>query len=122
MGENCKCNKQQASPVSSEKSIIVLPYVLGDIALSEGQHLGTATATKFFTDRIQEVLSKRAEEGKEKYGTYLTTFNGRDAVRDFAEELFDGLFYLKQMELEGTVSKKEYLDFHEKILSILVTL
>ena len=45
-------------------------------------------------------LVARAEFGKAKYGTYLMTDNGRDALMDAYQELLDGLMYLRQHELE----------------------
>ena len=41
-------------------------------------------------------LKDRAEKGKEKYGRYLHTHNGRDALIDLYQELLDGVCYLRQ--------------------------
>ena len=56
-------------------SIVVLDYVLAD-------------------------LKARAEMGKEHYGEYLRTDNGRDALQDAYEEALDLCMYLKQALLE----------------------
>ncbi len=45
-------------------------------------------------------LQQRVGEGHRKYGTYLMTHNGRDALRDAWEEAADLLFYLQQAALE----------------------
>lgn len=45
-------------------------------------------------------LVSRAEHGKGIYGTYLETFNGRNAVQDAYEEALDLCMYLKQILLE----------------------
>ena len=50
---------------------------------------------------IQELvlddLRARMEVGKERYGTYLQAFNGRDALRDLYEELLDACVYIRQV-------------------------
>jgi hypothetical protein len=45
-------------------------------------------------------LIERANFGKEKYGTYLRTNNGRDALMDAYQEALDLVMYLKQIILE----------------------
>jgi len=65
----------QPSPTSSINSRIVLREVVKDLA-------------------------KRAEHGKQTYGTLLKTHNGRDALIDAYEEALDLLMYLKQMLME----------------------
>jgi hypothetical protein len=47
-------------------------------------------------------LKSRAERGKEEYGTYLMTHNGRDPIRDAYLEALDMIMYIKQAQLEGT--------------------
>lgn len=49
---------------------------------------------------VIEDMRKRAEVGKSRYGTYLRTHNGRDALRDAYEEAMDLCMYLKQLMLE----------------------
>lgn len=63
----------QPNPTPSEE--IVLRHVLGD-------------------------LCARAETGKKKYGTYLKTHNGRDALWDAYQEALDLVMYLRQEILE----------------------
>lgn len=55
---------------------------------------------------LHEVLkdfTDRAEAGKLKYGTYLETHNGRDALMDMYQEMIDMVMYAKQalMERDG---------------------
>jgi len=45
-------------------------------------------------------LSDRAQQGKAKYGTYLCTNNGRDALFDAYQEALDLCMYLRQAILE----------------------
>lgn len=50
-------------------------------------------------DLVLADLRARAEAGKIKYGTYLMTRNGRDALMDAYQEALDLVMYLRQ-ELE----------------------
>ena len=106
---------EQRDPSRSKNSEEVLGGVLGDIELSAGD-----TISSFFAGKLTEVLAERAEQGKLKYGTYLTTFNGRDSIRDLNEELFDALFYLKQASLEGLITKSTYIQMHDSLLQLLI--
>jgi hypothetical protein len=45
-------------------------------------------------------LKERADVGKEKYGIYLKTNNGRDALWDAYQEALDLVMYLRQEILE----------------------
>ena len=45
-------------------------------------------------------LQARNAKGVEAYGKTLTTFNGRDSVRDAREEALDLAVYLTQVEME----------------------
>lgn len=51
-------------------------------------------------DAVIVDLEMRAEFGRKKYGTYLQTFNGRDALIDAYQEALDLVMYLKQALLE----------------------
>lgn len=79
-------NKSAASkaylPQSEPKQgrTVVLPYVIDDLA-------------------------KRAQMGKDKYGTYLMTNNGRDALIDAYQEALDLVMYLRQAILEREKTK-----------------
>lgn len=45
-------------------------------------------------------ILERANAGKERYGTYLQTNNGRDALMDAYQEAIDLVMYLRQAILE----------------------
>jgi len=48
----------------------------------------------------------RAEMGRERYGTYLMTDNGRDALDDAYQEAIDLCMYLKQLKMERGYGKE----------------
>jgi hypothetical protein len=47
-------------------------------------------------DLVQKDLSERAEVGLGRYGRYLETRNGRDALMDAYQEALDLVMYLRQ--------------------------
>ena len=47
-------------------------------------------------DLVVKDLKERAGMGKERYGTYLKTHNGRDALWDAYQEALDLCMYLRQ--------------------------
>lgn len=49
---------------------------------------------------IIDDLTARAEQGQAKYGTYLQTNNGRDALLDCYQELLDAVMYSCQLDME----------------------
>lgn len=59
-------------------------------------HIGTTRVL----DYVLADLKSRAEMGKQKYGHYLETNNGRNALQDAYEESLDMCMYLKQKLLE----------------------
>ena len=59
-------------------------------------HIGTTRVL----DYVLADLKSRAEMGKQKYGHYLETDNGRNALQDAYEEALDMCMYLKQKLLE----------------------
>lgn len=50
----------------------------------------------FALDITVQGLHQRVDAGFQKYGTYLETFNGRNAVKDAWEEAADAIFYIEQ--------------------------
>jgi hypothetical protein len=52
-------------------------------------------------DFVLEDIRQRIEDGIEKYGTPLQTFNGRNALWDAYQEALDLVFYLRQAILEN---------------------
>lgn len=76
-----------------------------DIALSEEWFGGELSPLEgFVSSSIRADLEARAEQGVVHYGTYLSTFNGRDALIDLYEELLDAYMYAVQHEVESYVS------------------
>jgi len=51
-------------------------------------------------DVVVSDIKERAEAGNKKYGTYLETNNGRDALWDAYQEALDLAMYLRQALLE----------------------
>ena len=51
-------------------------------------------------EQVIEDIKRRAEVGKQNYGTYLQANNGRDSLLDAYEEAQDKALYLKQAILE----------------------
>jgi hypothetical protein len=51
-------------------------------------------------DLVIEDMRQRDALGLSRYGTRLQPHNGRDALRDLAEELYDAVVYLKQFRIE----------------------
>ena len=56
-------------------------------------------------DLVKKDLEDRAIVGNEKYGTYLMTHNGRDALMDAYQEALDLVMYLRQLIAENEISK-----------------
>ncbi len=57
---------------------------------------------------LVDALNKRASMGKEKYGDYLRTNNGRNAMVDFLQEMLDGLMYAVQSHMENPTSRERF--------------
>lgn len=89
----------QPAPTRDGRSERVLDHALDKLDKLTNL-IGTPENLKTLV-RIQEALIARAEKGKEEYGDYLHTFNGRDARTDGMQELLDGLMYFVQEWLEA---------------------
>jgi len=64
------------------------------------------TGGRVVLEAVMADLQERAETGKAKYGTYLTTGNGRNPLWDAYQEALDLAMYLRQalLEQEGGVT------------------
>lgn len=51
-------------------------------------------------DQLLADIEQLCERRKEKHGTHLQPFNGRDALQDAYEEAVDLALYLKQLIME----------------------
>lgn len=58
-------------------------------------------------DAVLADIRERAEVGKERYGHYLESHNGRDALWDAYQEAVDLVMYLKQAIIERGAAAKE---------------
>ncbi len=56
---------------------------------------------------VRADLHKRERVGRERYGTSLQAFNGRDALRDAYEEALDLACYLRQAIAERDAATTE---------------
>lgn len=52
-------------------------------------------------------LTDRAAIGKRRYGTLLSTNNGRSAMLDLYEELLDACMYIKQLLMETEENEED---------------
>jgi hypothetical protein len=60
-------------------------------------------------EALHRALAEREAKGVETYGGLLTTFNGRDAVKEAFEEALDLAAYLQQHKIENG-ERKELLE------------
>lgn len=56
-------------------------------------------------DAVIEDMKARDRIGRNRYGTPLQPFNGRDVLQDTYEELLDACVYLKQAIIERDAKK-----------------
>jgi hypothetical protein len=101
-------------PAPTGKGIVVLNEVLA--RLHDYKHIleaGSTIPNLRGLDRLVDDLEARAEFGKGKYGVYLQTNNGRDAIIDLYQELLDAVMYSAQASLEG-----DGLDFYLKSVAL----
>jgi hypothetical protein len=92
-------------PVPTGDGEIVLKYVeeklhLLHVAASMQTALGPLVPPDALA-RLRMDLISRAEVGKEKYGTYLRTNNGRNVAVDVYLELCDAVMYSAQARMQG---------------------
>lgn len=69
-------------------------------------------------EQVIEDIKRRAEEGKQNYGTYLQVNNGRDPLLDAYEEAQDKALYLKQAILERDDLIKELEAAREELREV----
>lgn len=98
---------EQPGPILSAESQPVMPVLwllLDAMGLAEGHPL-------------RDLLEDREAKGLATYGTVLHTYNGRDALRDCAEELADALAYTVQWALEGG-DESQYAEWIRRLLRL----
>lgn len=81
----------QPQPERCCLSMSVTDWLLERLRIGPGGH---------DAERVAELLRLRREQGRERYGTELTTFNGRFAAVDGLQEAVDLLLYAAQDHLE----------------------
>ena len=65
-------------------------------------------------------IKRRAEMGREQYGVYLQTHNGRDAMADAYQETLDALFYMKQALMErDALQRQQYARDNQRMIQEL---
>lgn len=70
---------------------------MSDAAIEQPAPVGEG---RVVLDAVVSDLQERAIMGKEKYGTFLRTNNGRNALLDAYQEALDLVMYLKQRLME----------------------
>ena len=105
--------KVQTCPIKTEKSLAVLPK------LKEWIQSQTFTFSNSKKTLLCEMVQQRSDFGKEKYGTRLQSFNGRDSELDVQQELADGLQYLFQMKMEGKSIGPETVALFEGMFALM---
>lgn len=103
-------------PAPTGNGEVVLTYVLERVS-----YIGRTAANAGLAERarylqvIHDDLSARAEFGKKKYGTYLRTNNGRDALNDYQQENYDAIMYAAQLRRQGDIEASKWLEAHIEI-------
>lgn len=102
----------------------------GEIVLTSAvRHIAEMLEAGFGADRqrslvwVRDDLCARARMGKEKYGTFLRTHNGRDPIVDQYQEVLDALMYSRQSrdegDTEGSLFFETYLHIAERIATLI---
>lgn len=74
---------------------------------AEDQPLPTPNERMDVQSQVILDIKARRDLGRQRYGTALQPFNGRDPDRDLYEELLDAVMYQKQSMLEHATSEVE---------------
>ncbi len=77
---------------------------------------------KYAGDHVLADMRERDRIGRERYGTPLTTGNGRDHVVDAYQELLDAAVYLRAAWLEGAQVGSAYFSSLDMVMSIRMLL
>jgi hypothetical protein len=68
-----------------------------DLVLADLARYGDDPAAR----QLRQLLIDRRDIGLTRYGSLLQSGNGRDPVRDLAEEIADAIVYARQCRMEG---------------------
>ena len=115
----------QPPPVHRPDLIPVWEHVISDFRTRyedafdgiDGGSVGKSAAYRVLAD-----MRERDRLGRERYGTPLTTNNGRDHLVDAYQELLDGAVYLKAAWLEGEQVRDAYYAQLDVIMNIRLLL
>lgn len=99
-------------PRKTDRSSLVFPALRS--WLEECKSLSGSDEENFVINFIRA----RHRFGKNKYGTGLTTYNGRDAEIDAIQELGDCIFYLYQMKLENKTISADVRTLLEVVMEL----
>src|SRR5882724_2434431 len=92
----------QPAPTPRPDLIPVWDHVVMDFRLRFEDALdGVDDDNKDVAWQVLNDMRERDELGRARYGTPLTTNNGRDPLVDAYQEMLDGVAYLKAAWLEG---------------------
>lgn len=69
--------------------------------------------------QVIDDLKERAEAGKQKYGGYLMTHNGRSAVWDAYEEILDFVMYFRQHIIEQEIPAYPKIHVPQETLNVI---
>lgn len=99
----------QPPPVPRPDLVPVWENVISDFRTRYEDALdGVADEHKATAYNVLNDMSERDQVGRERYGTPLTTDNGRDHLVDAYQELLDGAVYLRAAWLEGAQVRDTY--------------
>lgn len=93
----------QPKPIANDKRPVwetVIEGLTASVANTDGQDERTDKEVATLLPLIVEDMRQRDRIGRERYGTPLQPFNGRDALIDAYQEALDGLAYATQAMLE----------------------
>jgi len=109
----------QPPPVARPDLIPVWEHVISDFKLRfEGYETMDGGDPLYAVEHAVNDMRERDRVGRERYGTPLTTGNGRDQLVDAYQELLDGAAYLKAAWLEGHQVSRTYYRTLDSILEI----
>lgn len=74
------------------------------------QPLPTSNDGEFVQDRIIAAMEESKRVGDERYGTPLQTFNGRDTLKDAAEEARDLYVYLTSLQMAREAERERLVE------------
>lgn len=86
-----------------------------DFGLSNPQPKPTPNDLPYIADLLQRDLDDRRAFGRSKYPDELQPFNGRNPLVDAYQEVWDDLFYIRQVMYEAQHNAAQVLSIAEQI-------